>query len=257
VWSKDRELVSLNRAFNRMLTELEWRQQHLVRSEKLASLGTLLFGVAHDLNNPLSNISTSTQILREEMDGADTAYKKELVAQIEEETDRARDIVRSLLDFSKTGAREATNLEKTVNDAIRFIKNEVPPKIEIGVKVPPAITVFADRQQLQQVFLNLIKNAVEAIPGEGRISISARKAKDHAEIKFADTGAGIEPGMVSKIFDPFFTTKGTKTGYGLGLFIVHNIIEEHGGTIDVGSEVGRGTTFLIKLPLKEPEKDAG
>lgn len=251
VWSRDRELISLTKAFNRMLNELEWRQQHIVQSEKLASFGTLLFGVAHDLNNPLSNISTSCQILREELEEADPGYKRELLGQIEEETDRAKDIVRSLLEFSKAGKREIINLSSTVKDSIRFIRNELPPKLEIKLGVPEEITVFADRQQLQQVFLNMIKNAGDAISGDGVLSISARKSGDHVEIVLADTGAGMEPEMLSKIFDPFFTTKSSKKGYGLGLFIVHKIIEEHEGSIDVSSYPGKGTTFLIKLPSKE------
>ncbi|GAB4390099.1 MAG: ATP-binding protein [Thermodesulfovibrionales bacterium] len=249
--SKDRELVSLNSAFNRMLMELEARQMHLVQSEKLASVGTLLFGVAHEINNPLSNISTSCQILKEEINDPDIEYKSELIRQIEEETDRARDIVRSLLDYSRSKEKEAVNLRQAVTGAIRFIKAEVPAKIEISVSIPEDIVLFADKQKVQQVILNLIKNSITAIPEEeGNISISARRnlREGTVEIRFSDTGVGMEPEVLSKIFDPFFTTKGTRSGYGLGLFIVHNIVEEHGGSINVESEPGRGTTFLIKMP---------
>ncbi|MBI5199744.1 MAG: GHKL domain-containing protein [Nitrospirae bacterium] len=251
VVSRDRELMSLSKAFNTMLVELELRQMHLVQTEKLASLGTLLFGVAHELNNPLSNISTSCQILKEEIDEADIGYKKELLSQIESETDRAKDILRSLLDYSRTGEKKTINLKKTVSESIRFIGGEAPAKVEIDLNIHEDLELFADKQQLQQVFLNFIKNAMEAIEGEGRISISARKVKDTVEIKVSDTGKGMEPEILSKIFDPFFTTKIAKKGYGLGLFVVHNIISEHGGTIDVESSPGHGTTFLIKLPVKE------
>lgn len=251
VGSRDREMVSLSRAFNRMLVELETRQTHLVQSEKLASMGTLLFSVAHELNNPLSNISTSCQILKEEIEEADIEYKKELLQQIDGETDRAKDIVRSILDYSRAGKKEKFNLNTVVGESIRFIKADVPSKIELDVNIPEDITLFADKQKLQQVFLNLIKNAVEAIQGEGRVYVTARKAKDNlAEIEFADTGAGMDAETVSKIFDPFFTTKETK-GHGLGLFVVHKIIEDHAGSIDVESTKGHGTTFLIKLPLME------
>lgn len=251
VISRDRELMSLSKAFNTMLVELELRQMHLVQTEKLASLGTLLFGVAHELNNPLSNISTSCQILKEEIDEADVGYKKELLSQIETETDRAKDILQSLLDYSKAGKKEVVNLKKTINESIRFIGGEAPAKVEIDLNISEYLELFADKQQLQQVFLNLIKNGMEAIEGEGKISISARKIRDTVEIKISDTGKGMEPEILSKIFDPFFTTKITKKGYGLGLFVVHNIISEHGGTIDVESSPGYGTTFLIKLPAKE------
>lgn len=249
--SRDRELVSLNSAFNRMLMELEARQMHIVQSEKLASMGTLLFGVAHEINNPLSNISTSCQILGEEIDDSDLDYKRELLRQIEDETDRARDIVRSLLDFSRSKEKQQMNLKQATADAIRFIKAEVPAKIEISVSIPDDIVLFADKQKIQQAVLNLVKNSITAIPEEeGNISLSARRNRKDGtiEIRFSDTGEGMEPEVLSKIFDPFFTTKGTRTGYGLGLFIVHNIVEEHGGTINVESEPGRGTTFLIKLP---------
>lgn len=251
VVSRDRELMSLSKAFNTMLVELELRQMHLVQTEKLASLGTLLFGVAHELNNPLSNISTSCQILKEEIDEADIGYKKELLSQIESETDRAKDILRSLLDYSRSGEKETINLKKMVAESIRFIGGDAPAKVGIDLNIPEDLSLFADKQKLQQVFLNLIKNAMEAIEGEGKISISARKVKDTVEIKVSDTGEGMEPEMPSKIFDPFFTTKIAKKGYGLGLFVAHNIISEHGGTIDVESSPGHGTTFLIKLSVKE------
>lgn len=256
--SRDREIVSLNSAFNRMLLELEARQSHLVQAEKLASLGTLLFGVAHELNNPLSNISTSCQILREEFDEADPRFKKELLAQIENETDRAKDIVRSLLDFSRSKDREAVNLNQTVGEALRLIRGAVPTKAELSVDIPPDITVFADKQKIQQVIINLMKNSISAIGDEGRISISARKIRKEGavELKFSDTGSGMEHETLSRIFDPFFTTRETRKGYGLGLFIVHNIIEEHNGSIRVESTPGLGTTFYIKLPERSA-KDAG
>jgi two-component system NtrC family sensor kinase len=252
--SQDREIVSLNSAFNRMLSEIEWRQSHVVQSEKLASLGTLLFGVAHELNNPLSNISTSTEILSEELEEADMDYKRELLGQIGEETDRAKDIVRSLLDYSRSGKKEMINLKKAVDESIRFIKGDAPAKVEISVSVPEGITIFADKQRLQQVFLNLVKNGIDAMVSEsGKITITAREVKGPAvEIRVSDTGSGMEQEIVSKIFDPFFTTKETRKGYGLGLFIVHHIIvDEHGGSIDVESSPGRGTTFMITLPEKE------
>jgi signal transduction histidine kinase len=251
--SRDREMVSLGRAFNRMIHELEERKMYLVQSEKLASLGTLLFGVAHELNNPLSNISTSCQILKEEIGEADLAYKIELLSQMEGETERAKEIVGCLREYSRRGKMETVNLKDAVSETIRFIRGEVPTKISIDVNIPEGLTVFADKQRIQQAFLNLIKNSMDSISGEGRISISARmnSLKSMVEVVFADTGAGMDKDMLSKIFNPFFSTKGAEKGYGLGLFIVHNIIQEHGGQIIVDSEPDYGTTFMIELPPKE------
>lgn len=251
VLSQDREMLSLSKAFKRMLVELELRQSHLIQTEKLASLGTLLFGVAHELNNPLNNISTSCQILKEEIDTGEPEFKKELLSQIEQEADRARDIVRSILDYSKAGHKEETNLNSLVMETIRFIKAEIPPKVELLIDIPEDITIFTDPQQIKQVFLNLIKNSIEAMDREGQIRISARSHKSDVKIRVSDTGRGMSPQVLSRIFDPFFTTKDGRRGYGLGLFVTHNIIKEHGGTIDVRSSPGQGTTFLIKLPAME------
>lgn len=280
--SKDREIVSLTNAFNKMLKELELRQKHIVQSEKLASLGTLLSGVAHELNNPLSNISSSCQILLEELEEASPEYKRELLMQIDEQTDRAKNIVHSLLDFSrdKKFKKDKLPLKNLFEETILFIKGEVPTKVEIILNILDNICIFAYKQRIQQAFLNLIKNAIESITGEGNIFIKAWKQlhaletsegaeariyeryrgkctgkcpseEDTIDIEISDTGKGISPDVLTKIFDPFFTTKDVGKGSGLGLFIVHEIIEEHGGCIGVDSEIGKGTSFLIRLPIKE------
>ncbi|MHB8844584.1 MAG: sensor histidine kinase [Nitrospirota bacterium] len=276
--SRDREVLSLTRAFNKMLRELDLRQRHLVQSEKLASLGTLLSGVAHELNNPLSNISSSSQILAEEITDGDLEHKKELVAQINEQTDRARNIVRSLLEFSrdKEFKDRELPLRALFEETIRFVKGQLPASVSIRLDIPEDLAITADKQRIQQAFLNLIKNGIEAIPGEGAISISARKhhavdkagdgtgitnylkyrgkctlEDDTVDIEIRDTGEGIPVDLLPKVFDPFFTTKDVGKGSGLGLFIVHEIIEEHDGCIAVDSEPGRGTAFLIRLPVKD------
>jgi len=286
--SKDREIVSLINAFNKMLSELNLKQRHLVQSAKLASLGTLLSGVAHELNNPLSNISTSCQILIEDFDDIDVEYKKELLSQIDQQTERARNIVRGLLEFSRYSEfkKEPLQLNSLLQETIQFIRGEKYSGIQIKLEVPAGIIIFADKQRIQQVFLNLIKNGIDSIYGEGTVFIRAREClqtdtkklcdytkfrgtctgdclleKNTVDIEIEDTGSGIAPEVLPKIFDPFFTTKDTgKTsdrglfvgkGSGLGLYIVEEIINEHGGCIAVDSTVGKGTCFLIRLPLKE------
>ncbi|MHB8791792.1 MAG: sensor histidine kinase [Thermoleophilia bacterium] len=248
---KDREFVSLKAAFNKMLLELRERQDYLVESEKYAALGTLVFGVAHELNNPLANISTSTQILREEIDEGDIAYQKELLEQITEETSRARHIVGSVLNYSRSKERMTFQLRDAVEETVRLIKAEVPANIILQIDIPEDLTVYADRQKIQQVIINLVKNAIDAIDGDnGKVRVMAvRLDEKNVEIVVIDNGAGMEEEKLAKIFDPFFTSK--KEGYGLGLFIVHNIITEYGGSISVDSYPGKGTTFTIVLPTKE------
>jgi len=253
--TRDSEIASLNKAFNKMLHELEERKTYLVESEKLASLGTLLFGVAHELNNPISNISSSAQILREEIESGDIEFKRELIDQIEEGTERAQRIVSSLLDYSRTGTRERKKLKEIIDETLRFLKGEVPTKVALAVDIPDDITLMVDKQKIQQVFINLIKNSIEAIKDSGKVTVEARRNDQSGviSIQISDTGVGMEAGMVQKIFNPFFTTKGAKKGYGLGLFIVHNIIKEHGGSIMVSSEPGYGTKFYIELPVEEAQ----
>jgi two-component system, NtrC family, sensor kinase len=279
VLSKDREIISLTQAFNRMLFELDLRQKHLVQREKLASLGTLVSGVAHELNNPLSNISSSCQILIEEIEDADTAFKRELLSQIEEQTDKAKNIVRSLLEFSRDKGfkREHLPLKKLLEETKQLLKGEIPSMVSISIDVPDELAIFADKQRIQQAFLNLMKNAVDAIDTEGSVFIKAGKhilkgsidercdyartqgnctgecpiKTDTIDIEIHDTGSGILPEVLSKIFDPFFTTKDVGKGAGLGLYIVQEIVHEHEACIGVCSEYGKGTTFLIRFPLRE------
>jgi len=271
--SDDREIVSLTEAFNHVMQELDTRQGQLVRSEKLAALGTLLSGVAHELNNPLSNISTSCQILTEEMDHGDPEFRKELLDQILDETWRARRIVRSLLDYARDREfrREALPLAALTEETLRLIRGRIPAEVAIEVAIPPELSVEGDRQRLQQVLINVVGNAIEAVAGAGHVSISARPTGEPCpagamvfgqcsgpvvEIAIRDDGSGIPAEVLPRIFDPFFTTKAVGHGLGLGLFIVFEIIEEHGGCIAVESQPGRGTTFLIRLPAQPGENHA-
>lgn len=254
--SGDAELVSLINAFNSMLLELEARQERLLmQTAKLVSLGTLVSGVAHQLNNPLSNISTSGQILLEEIEENTIEDKVILLKQIESEVERAKAIVNSLLEFSrkKEFRTEPILLAELMDDTVRLLRCDIPSKVELRVEVPGTINIFGDKQRLEQAFLNIIKNGIDAIADEGQVVVSAHENKESGivEIKVKDSGTGIAPEDMGRIFEPFFTTKSEGKGTGLGLFVGRQIIEEHNGTIGVESIEGLGTTFTIKLPIKE------
>ena len=282
VRSTDREIVSFVLAFNAMLEELKSRQQQLLRSEKLASLGTLLAGVAHELNNPLSNISTSCQILKEETGGRGSEFEHELLEQIDEQTLRARNIVRSLLDFSRerTLALETMPLRPLVQETVRFLRGQKPAGVEIRVDVPDSVHVCGSRQRLQQALLNLLKNGLEAAGERGVVTVRAQRwrkgetgmrladatvdyrgvcetAPEVVDIEVHDSGPGIPADILARIFDPFFTTKDVGQGSGLGLTVVHDIVEEHGGCIAVRSAPGTGTSFFIRLPFRGDPSTAG
>ncbi len=256
ITSEDKEIVSLKRAFERMIKEI-FSQRDIIRSEKLTSLGTMLAGIAHEINNPLNNISTSAEILNEELEYADNEFKRELLEQILTETDRARDIVRSVLEYTreKDFRKEEIGLSKIINETLRFIKNDFPSHITLVIDVPEDISVQVDKQKFQHALLNIIKNAIEAMDDatrEGRLSIKAREMKaGWVEIEISDTGTGIPEKIIDKIFDPFFTTKEVGKGTGLGLFVTHYIIEQHNGEITVESTPGKGTLFKIKIPTGE------
>jgi signal transduction histidine kinase len=258
---KDEETKSLLQAFNRMTRELRMHQRQLVQSEKLASLGTLLSGVAHELNNPLSNVSSSAQILAEDFDDLDENFKKNMIIQILEQSDRARDIVRTLLEFSRITEFfwQELSLKILVEKTITLIRGQVPSNVEINLDIPADLKITVDKQRMQQVFLNLIKNSIDVIGENGKIWISCReiirkgKGRREVEILIEDNGPGIPAEIREKIFDPFFTTKDVGHGSGLGLFIVHDIVEMHGGSIRVETRPGQGTTFIIWLPDRPAE----
>lgn len=249
-------------AFNRMVTELARRQNQLLESKKMSSLGILTAGIAHQLNNPLNNISTSCQIVMEELEDGSKDFLHKMLNNIQQEVFRARDIVKGLLEFSRVRdfSLQTIPLAPVVKRSLQLISSQVPANIEISVEVPPELLVHIDPQRLQEVFLNLIMNAIQAIgdqPG-GKIRISAHPepTRQQVVISVADNGCGIPAEALEHIFDPFFTLKEEGVGTGLGLSVVYGIIEKHQGKIVVHSQVGRGTQFDILLPLPEqaPEK---
>jgi signal transduction histidine kinase len=246
------EFESLVASLNTMIGELDKRSEQLVQSEKMASLGTLTSGVAHELNNPLNNISTSVQILLEELEDKDLAYKKELLTETEGQIRRARDIVRALLDFSRERSfkLKKVTFSELVENTIKLIKGEIPTNVKLAVDVPVDIQGDMDPRRIEQVLINLILNGIQAMEQGGILSIRARREENDAGFCFevSDTGNGIAPEDLGKIFDPFFTTKDVGRGCGLGLSVSHGIIEQHGGRIEVESKIGQGSTFAVFLP---------
>ena len=251
------EIQQVIEAFNTMVKELQRRQEQLVQSQKLVSIGTLSAGIAHQLNNPLNNISTSCQIAISDFDTGDRDFIKQMLNNIEQETARARDVVHGLLEFSreKEFALQIDNLENIVNRAVRLVRSQIPSSVRININIPSNLELPIDSQRLQEVFLNLIINASQAIKDNGTIDISASATEEHdaVVISFHDDGCGIPSEIIDRLFDPFFTTKDDGQGTGLGLSISYGIIQKHNGNISVQSTPGEGTTFLIRLPLQSED----
>jgi len=226
-------------------------QVQLMQSEKLASLGKLAAGVAHEINNPMTGILTNASLLLEDLPPDDP--RREDLQTIVNETIRCRRIVKGLLDFARqsTPEKKKLSVNKILRNSLQLLRNQASFRnIEIVENLDPYLPdISADPNQLQQVFVNILINASEAMGGSGRIEITTRRADrsgEKIEILISDTGPGIPPEVMSKLFDPFYTTK--NTGTGLGLAVSYGIIQSHGGTIEVRSEPGQGATFIIRLP---------
>ncbi|QQZ29540.1 HAMP domain-containing histidine kinase [Thiothrix subterranea] len=275
--SSNTEMISLREAFNRMLDELEARRRRLIQSEKLAAIGILVSGVAHELNNPLSNISSSCQLLLEELDTADHASLQDWAQTIDNETERARRIVDALLDFGRRQEPhlEQVNLADLLERTLLLIRGQVRKTgATVHTHIPLDLMLLADPQRLQQVFINLLRNAAEssenldlhvrakgcsfsgtALPSTatvvGELGCHLNKRQPMIEIIIEDNGPGIPPDTLPRIFEPFFTTREPGHGMGLGLYIVQEIIQEHGGCIAIASQPGQGTRVVLRLPCRE------
>ncbi len=248
------EATSVFHAFNSIARELEADQVRLLEAHKLSSLGTIASGTAHQLNNPLNNISTCSQIALEELDEGDLDYIRKLIRTIDDEAQRASRIVRGLLEYSREQdfAIAPTPLHEVVAKAVMLVGSELPPEIVINSDVDHGIVLPMDGQKMTEVFLNLMINSIQAIrpPGEITISADIQQPRNRVVIRVRDTGQGIDPADLPYVFDPFFTTKPEGRGTGLGLSVAHGIIRRHGGTIRVESSKGMGTLFIITLPLQ-------
>jgi signal transduction histidine kinase len=273
--SSDREFVAFTDAFNRMLKELEIRQRRMLQSEKLASLGILASGVAHELNNPLSNISSSCQLLMEELTEADPKQLDIWLKQIDSETGRGRQIVRTLLDFGsqRVFQRSRISLRNLLNETTSLVDSTIRRYCAtLTVNVSADLKLFVDKQRTQQLFINLIQNALHAggegvnvlisavvcekgvlmIPEEaefvGNLNCAADQGGRCIEILVSDDGPGIPVETLPKVFDPFFTTSEPGKGIGLGLFIVQEIVREHDGCLAIVSKPGEGTKVIMLFP---------
>jgi hypothetical protein len=233
------------------VTERVGLEAQLQQSDKLSSIGLLAAGVAHEVNTPLAGISSYSQMLMQQT--PDTDPRRQLLEKIYRQTSRASSIVNNLLNFSRvTEARYApVDLNRVIDDTIQLLEAQLRnTEIEVVRRyagdLPPA---FGDGPKLQQVLMNMILNARDAMPHGGRLEISTEAGEESAVIGVRDTGLGIAPEHLAKIYDPFFTTKQIGKGTGLGLAVSYGIIRDHGGHIDVESDLGEGTRFQITLPL--------
>ncbi len=252
------EIQAVSKAICHMMEILDKREKQLVQSEKMAAVGTLVAGVAHELNNPLSNASTSAQILLEELQEAnlpDSDFLLEMAAQIDEETDRARNIIRSLLEFAHDREVRPKELElgAFIRETCKLVKGDIPDTLEFRTEITQDGLFCADKRQLQQALINILRNAAQALDGAGQILLKAGIAAEEGllRIEVRDNGPGIAAVDMEKIFDPFYTTKEVGKGSGLGLAVTREIITKHGGAITVESAQGQGAAFFISLPVKK------
>lgn len=262
----------------RLYTEKKSIEAEMRRADRLASLGTLAAGMAHEIKNPLVALKTFTQLLPERYQ--DREFRESFSKLVGEEVDRINNLVEQLLKFARPAEPEfrLMDLGEVLDDTLLLLRNKISSQ-SIMVKKHfenRDLTMVGDREKLRQVFLNIIINALDSMPEKGTLTIDGRVIDSHnyrgidrhrdadckihrlysrdcVMVKISDTGEGIDPGDLPHLFDPFFTTK--DTGAGLGLAIAHSIIEEHGGITGVESTVGRGTTFTITLPMKEVKPD--
>ncbi|MBN2408732.1 MAG: GAF domain-containing protein, partial [Candidatus Aminicenantes bacterium] len=240
------------------ITEKIRLQQQLVTSEKLASIGLLSAGVAHEINTPLTGISSYVQMLQKKL--TDSHYSQ-ILEKIEAQTERVSRIIKNLLNFAHNPAESAfhkVSIADSLKEIISLIEYKLKAmNIQLEMKLAPVKPVWGQGERLQQVFINIILNAIDAMPKGGVLRIQTAQEGGHVIITIADTGTGIQPPHLPHIFDPFFTTKGIGKGTGLGLSISYAIIKEHEGHVAVESEIGKGSCFTISIPTDLDLKKMG
>jgi two-component system, NtrC family, sensor kinase len=245
-------------AFNRMAKELEAREEQIIHSRKVASLGTLVSGVAHELNNPINNIVLTVDSLVGKRKISEER-RSVLLEDILTQALRASEIVKNLLEFSRAeiSSYNELDLANLLRETIQLAKNHMTlSKVQLHDEIADDLPkINGNHQGLQQVFLNLFTNAVQAMPGGGDLTVHTNLGDDNRiKVLVRDTGSGIAEEHLPHIFDPFFTTKDVGKGTGLGLSVSYGIIKKHGGQITVKSKAGKGTSFTVVLPI---HKEAG
>lgn len=260
VASKD-ELRDLAESFNSMAAALkerdhklrEFTRKKIMESERLAIIGQLAANVAHELNNPLTGILTYSHLLLEKQPAESS--QRDALKKIAAQADRCKTIIRGLLDFSrpKKPQKRPASINAVLAECVSLVENQALfHNIRISKNLRPDLpTTVIDPAEIQQVFINMIINAAEAMNGDGQLTLATRldSNDNFVEVLISDTGHGIAPEDIERMFDPFFTTKEVGHGTGLGLAISYGIIKEHLGTISVESEIGKGTTFTVRLPV--------
>jgi len=237
------------------VTEKISLQQQLLTSEKLASIGLLSAGVAHEINTPLTGISSYVQILQKKLNDSPNA---QILEKIEMQTERVARIVKNLLNLSRNPAESSfhpVNIKECLEEIVSLIDYKLKNiNINLELDLSSIKPIWAQGENLQQVFINILLNAIDAMPNGGKLKIQLFQIENNAVVKIQDTGTGIKPQHLPHIFDPFFTTKGIGKGTGLGLSISYAVIKEHEGHITVESEVGKGSLFTIYIPMNLDER---
>jgi PAS domain S-box-containing protein len=231
------------------LTEQRSWERRAAHADKLASIGQLAAGVAHEINTPLANIMLITEGLRRRSSDPATLGRVDAIA---EQSRIAAEIVRGLLDFARRGEPRVADIDLVAvcRDTVAFLRGKQPTNVEVEDRYPAgAVTVSGDRGQLVQVITNILNNAYEVLDHGGRIILEVRAVRDRAEVEILDSGPGISEEALPHIFEPFFTTKEEGKGTGLGLAICHGIVQAHHGTIRARNVPGAGACFVISLPL--------
>ncbi len=250
-----RQLRAIEIELNARMEAQRSAENRLIQAAKLAAVGEMAAGIAHELNNPLTTVTGFSELILEELP-QDSTFRHEL-EMVSREAHRASDVVRRLLDFSRQGERTRirADLNEVVNDVIALTRhliqtNSVNLSLQLTDELP---WVSIDHNQMKQVLLNLIHNALQAMPKGGELQVSTTTAKredrDWIIMAVKDGGIGILPADQDRVFEPFFTTKGDRGGTGLGLSVTYGIVTDHGGSIEISSEPNKGSTFAVWLPI--------
>lgn len=252
------EISRLIEAFNKMVEELNKRENQLLQSRKMASIGTFTSGIAHELNNPINNISLIVESLVEEDHDLSVEERSHLYQDLMDQAERSSDIVKKLLEFSRNryAKTEKVALDDIVRKTADLVTNEMRlnrVKYSQTIEGGPLPELRVDKGGIQQVFLNLFLNSIQAMESGGRIDVVmiTDPASREIRIDVRDTGKGVPPENLDRLFDPFFSTKKEGEGTGLGLSVSYNIINKHNGRIEVESTQGEGTCFSIFLPMEK------